>query len=97
MGFSELLEMLRNGGDGIPDTIYDDIDNSFTASASEYENKIEALEAEVSRLSAINEDLASSIPETNDDDEPSANPDPETDDDDTDGLGIDDLFSFESK
>ena len=95
MGFSELLEMLRNGGDGIPDTIYDDIDNSFTASASEYENKIEALETEVSRLSAINEDLASSIPETND--EPSADPDPETDDDDTDGLGIDDLFSFESK
>lgn len=95
MGFSELLEMLRNGGDGIPDTIYDDIDNSFTASASEYENRIEALESEVSRLSAINEDLASSIPETNDD-EPAA--DPETDDDDdTDGLGIDDLFSFESK
>lgn len=95
MGFSELLEMLRNGGDGIiPDTIYDDIDNSFTASANEYENKIEALEAEVSRLSAINEDLASSIPETNDD-EPTA--DETDDDDDTDGLGIDDLFSFESK
>ena len=94
MGFSELLEMLRNGGDDVPDTIYDDIDNSFTASASEYENKIEALEAEVSRLSAINEDLASSIPETNDD-EPTA--DETDDDDDTDGLGIDDLFSFESK
>lgn len=96
----ELLELLRNPGEGVevPDTIYDDITNAyneregeFTALGEGYDNKVQALEGEISRLKAMNYDLLIASGNSSEGDTDSGSDDDGTDTDNED-AGIDDLF-----
>lgn len=99
----ELLELLRNPGEGVdvPDTIYDDITNAyneregeFTALGEGYDNKVRELEGEISRLKSMNYDLliASGAGAGGD----NSSSDDESNDSDNgaadEDAGIDDLF-----
>lgn len=96
MSFDDLVALLKNPGDEpIPDTIYDDLTASYrdlldgsNASIGEKDNKIMALESEISRLKAANYDLLMASGSAPVEDEPN-------DDDDDDETTIDDLFEDE--
>ena len=70
MDFAELLAMLTNPGeDGVPDSIYDDLSNSYTDATSTRDAKITTSESRVAELElellaakAANWDLSQQIP-----------------------------------
>lgn len=98
MDFAELIEMLRNPGeDGIPETIYDDLANTYNhaletrdAKISEIEEINRERESEISRLKSMNYDLMMASAVNEDDGESGGDEDNSADDDEP--SGIDDLF-----
>lgn len=100
--FSELLGLMREPGEnGIPDTIYDDLEFAYAdeiaAIAQEKDGataKIQELESHISRLKTQNYDLLMSSGSSGDDggngEGDNSDPDPEPNDDDN--KGVDDLF-----
>ena len=98
MGFSELLQQLQTPGeDGLPATIYDDLAGEYAslqdggaATIAQRDDRIVALESEISRLKAVNYDLMMNGQENN---EPDDSSDDDSDaDDDGESISIDDLF-----
>lgn len=91
--FAELLNELRNPSeDGPPETIYDDISNTYNhavetrdAKISESEERIRESESEISRLKSANYDLMMSSSVGND-------TETETVEDEEPSDGVEDLF-----
>ena|SRR5690625_4720725 len=91
----ELLQALRNPGeDGVPDTIYDDIAETYNHEITVRDSKISELdqavierEAEISKLKSANYDLMMSQSVSEDEGEESGDSDSEETE-----VGIDDLF-----
>jgi hypothetical protein len=101
MDFATLIEMLRNPPEGgVPDTIYDDLSSSYndvlsgaSAKATEADTLVQSLNAEISRLKAMNFDLLTAVPSTDPDGD--EGDDNNENDDDAESGGIDDLFTKE--
>lgn len=104
----ELIQLLMEPPEGgLPDTIYDDLNASYTdevssftsaadTSASEFEQAMAAKDAEISRLKAANYDLlmeAQSAIVGGDDDADADGVDNEDEDDEN--ISIDDLYKDE--
>lgn len=104
----ELLQLIMEPPEtGVPDTIYDDLNTSYTeevsglttaaeTSANEYEQALAAKDAEISRLKAANYDLLiasqSAIVEDDEGDTGDAGEADDAGDEDDENISIDDLY-----
>ena len=96
MDFTELMAILLNpGGDGVPDTLYDDLSTSHNdaiggrdAKIVEMDNQVQALTGEVSRLKSQNYDLLMSVPSDGSSEDEATIDDSE----DESSEGVDSLF-----
>ena len=96
MDFNELLNLAKSGGEGVPETIYDDLagayqvtlDGSQAALAARQE-ALDAAQAEITRLKAMNFELMMKSPASDvDDDDGKGDNESKT----KTPLGIDGLF-----
>jgi len=95
----DLIAQLRNPGeDGLPETIYDDITQTYsdetegwTAKSGEYEEAAKANASEISRLKSLLFDKSMETPVDGGNGSNSDEDEPDTDDAD-DKFGIDALF-----
>lgn len=93
MDFAELLAMLQSPPeDGLPDTIYDDLNTAYTndlsirdAKVNEHGERLQAANEEIARLKSANYDLLIAQPGK----EPET---PEETEDEESSAGIDSLF-----
>lgn len=102
MDFEQLIEMLRNpGDDGLPDSIYDDLGESYNAMSTgaaakiaDLETALQAKEMQISNLKAHNYDLLTATAANDPEAEADENAEQEKADE-SDTIGVDDLFEDE--
>lgn len=102
--FEQLLAMLRNPGeDGLPETIYDDLSAAYTdgtstanAAATQANDRVRELEAELLAAKAANWDLVQMLPVADSQENSNNDSDNSDDSENSDDIGDDDDF-FEEK